>query len=53
LFLKDCLSEALKAIREVEELAEISEERRWSAELHRLRGVFLAARGAEKAEIET
>ena len=33
LYLKDCLSEALKAIREAEELVEISEERWWSAEL--------------------
>jgi adenylate cyclase len=46
-------SEALEAINEAEALAERSEERRWSAELHRLRGVFLAVRGAEEAEIES
>jgi adenylate cyclase len=53
LFVADRPSEALKAIREAEALAERSEERCWSAELHRLRGVFLAARGAEEAEIES
>jgi predicted ATPase len=35
-------SEALEAIKEAEALAERSEERWWCAELHRLRGVFLA-----------
>ena len=35
-----------------EALVEKSEERWWSAELHRLRGVFLVALGAEEAEIE-
>ena len=35
--------EALEAIKEAEALVERSEERWWSAELHRLRGVFLAA----------
>jgi predicted ATPase len=48
----DCLAEALKAIREAEKLAEISGEYWWSAELHRLRGVFLAAMGADDTEIE-
>jgi predicted ATPase len=33
-------------------LAESSEERWWCAELHRLRGVFLAAMGADETEIE-
>jgi hypothetical protein len=33
-------------------MAERSEERWWSAELHRLRGVFLAAIGADEAQIE-
>ena len=33
-------------------MVERSEERQWSAELHRLRGVFLTATGAEKTEIE-
>jgi predicted ATPase len=40
-------SEALAAIREAEALAERSEERVARAELHRLRGVFLATLGAE------
>ena len=33
-------------------MAERSEERQRSAELHRLRGVFLTALGAEEAQIE-
>jgi Protein kinase domain/NACHT domain len=45
-------SEALEAIREAEALVEKSEERWWCAELHRLRGVFLAALGADETEIE-
>jgi tetratricopeptide (TPR) repeat protein len=45
-------SEALAAIREAEALAERSEERVTRAELHRLRGVFLAAMDANEAEIE-
>ena len=45
-------SEALAAIREAEALAERSEERVARAELHRLRGVFLATLGAEDAQIE-
>ena len=45
-------SEALEAINEAEAMAERSEERWWSAELHRLRGVFLAALGAEESQIE-
>jgi len=40
-------SEALKAINEVEALAERREERMWYSELHRLRAVFLTAMGAE------
>jgi hypothetical protein len=44
--------ESLEAIREAEALGERSEERWWSAELHRLRGVFLAAIGAEETQIE-
>jgi predicted ATPase len=44
--------EALGAIREAQALSERSEERSWCAELHRLRGVFLAAIGADEREIE-
>jgi hypothetical protein len=44
-------SEALEAIREAEALAESSEERCWSAELHRLRGLFLATLGAEALSV--
>jgi hypothetical protein len=33
-------------------LAERSEERWWCAELHRLRGVFLAAMGADETQIK-
>jgi hypothetical protein len=51
--LTDRSHEALEAIREAEALAERFEERWWSAELHRLRGVFLAAMGAVESEIET
>jgi len=53
LYLADRISEALEAIREAQALAERSEERWWSAELHRLRCVFLAAMGAEEPQIET
>ena len=48
----DRTSEALEAIREAEAIVERSEERWWCAELHRLRGVFLAAMGADEAQIE-
>ena len=50
--LTDRSHEALEAIREAEALAERFEERWWSAELHRLRGVFLAAMAADEAQIE-
>jgi predicted ATPase len=53
LHLADRSSEALEAIREADTLVERSEERMWSAELHRLRGVFLTAIGAEESQIET
>jgi predicted ATPase len=46
-------SEAIEAINEAEAVAERREERWWSAELHRLRSVFLVAIGAEETEIET
>jgi hypothetical protein len=52
LYLADRTSEALDAINEAEALAERFENRYWSAELHRLRGVFLAAMGADEAQIE-
>jgi predicted ATPase len=52
LHLADRTSEALKAIREAEALAEEREERYWSAELHRLRGVLLTALGADETQIE-
>jgi hypothetical protein len=45
-------SEALEAINEAEALAERFEQRDYSAELHRLRGVFLATLCAEEAQIE-
>ena len=44
--------EALEAISEAEAVVEEWEERWWCAELHRLRGVFLAALGAEQTQIE-
>jgi adenylate cyclase len=52
LYLADRTSEALVAIREAEALVEIREERWWSAELHRLKGVFLASVGADEKQIE-
>ena len=45
-------SEALEAINEAEALAERFEQRYWGAELYRLRGAFLAAIGADEAQIE-
>jgi predicted ATPase len=52
LHLADRTSEALEAIREAEAWVERSEERWWCAELHRLKGVFLTAIGAEETQIE-
>jgi predicted ATPase len=52
LHLMDCTFEALEAINEAEALVERSEERYYCAELHRLRGVFLAAIGADHTQIE-
>jgi tetratricopeptide (TPR) repeat protein len=52
LYLARRTSEALEAISEAEALVERFEGRHWSAELHRLRGVFLTALGAEETEIE-
>jgi predicted ATPase len=52
LHLANRTSEALEAIREAEALAERFEGRWWSGELHRLRGVFLTAVGANETQIE-
>jgi predicted ATPase len=52
LHLADRTAEALEAIREADALVERLENRYWSAELHRLRGVFLAALGADETQIE-
>jgi tetratricopeptide (TPR) repeat protein len=45
-------SEALEAIKEAEKVVERSEQRQWSADLRRLRAVFLAAMGADEPQIE-
>ena len=52
LYLADRASEALEAIEEAEVQAERSGERAWRAELYRLRGVLLAATGADETQIE-
>jgi tetratricopeptide (TPR) repeat protein len=52
LHLADRTSEALEAINEAEALAEKLEQRVYCAELHRLRGVFLTAIGADEMQIE-
>jgi hypothetical protein len=52
LHLADRTAEALEAIREADAVVERFENRYWSAELQRLRGVFLAALGADEAQIE-
>jgi len=52
LYLADRTSAALEALNEAEALAERFEQSFWSAELHRLRGAFLAAMGAEATQIE-
>jgi predicted ATPase len=52
LYLAHRTSEALEAIKEAEAWMARTEERWWCAELHRLRGVFLAAMGPEDAQIE-
>jgi predicted ATPase len=52
LHLANRTSDALQAVGEAEAMVEKSEGRWWSAELHRLRGVFLAAVGGEKSEIK-
>jgi predicted ATPase len=52
LHLANRTSEALAAIAEAEAVAQRTEERECFAELHRLRGVFLAAIGANETQIE-
>jgi predicted ATPase len=53
LHLADRTSEALEVIREAEAVcARSGGERRWCAELHRLRAVFLTALGSKETEIE-
>jgi predicted ATPase len=52
LYLAHRTSEALESINEAEALVERFEERHSCAELHRLRGVFLASVGAEEKRIE-
>jgi tRNA A-37 threonylcarbamoyl transferase component Bud32/predicted ATPase len=52
LFVANRTSEALEAVEEAEAVAERFEVRWWCAELHRLRGVFLAALGAGETQIE-
>jgi predicted ATPase len=52
LYLADRTSEALDAIIEAEAIVDRREERWWFAELLRLRGVLLAAMGAEETQIE-
>jgi tetratricopeptide (TPR) repeat protein len=52
LHLADRTPEALEAINEAEAIAERFEHGYCSAELHWLRGVFLAAMGAEETQIE-
>jgi hypothetical protein len=52
LYLANRIPEALEAIKEAEAWVERSEERWWCAELHRLRGVFLSAIGADETQIE-
>jgi Protein kinase domain len=51
-YLVDRTSEAFEAIKEAERLTETYGERWWCAELHRLRGVFLTAIGADEIQIE-
>jgi hypothetical protein len=50
--LADRTSEALEAINEAVAIAERFEHGYCSAELHRLRGVFLAAMGADETQVE-
>ena len=53
LHLADRTSDALQTIREAEAIVESTGRRYMCAELHRLRGVFLATIGADEVQIET
>jgi serine/threonine protein kinase/tetratricopeptide (TPR) repeat protein len=53
LYLAGLTFKALETLTEAEEVVQRSEERYWCAELHRLRGVFLAAVGHDQIQIET
>jgi predicted ATPase len=52
LFTANRSSEALEAVEEAQAVSQKYEARCWSAELHRLRAVFLAAIGADETQIE-
>jgi hypothetical protein len=52
LYLANYTAEALEIIREAEGVVERFEERGSCAELHRLRGVFLAKLGADETQVE-
>jgi adenylate cyclase len=52
LHLADRTFEGLEAIREAEAVVARSGARMWCAELHRLKGVFLAAIGGDESQIE-
>ena len=52
LYFADRTADALETLNDADKLVERSEERQWSAELRRLRGVFLAAMGADENAIE-
>jgi predicted ATPase len=52
LHLADRTVEALEAIREADTLVERSEARWWCADLHRVRGILLAAMGADETQIK-
>jgi len=53
LYLAHRTSEALETTSEAEALVERFENRYWSAELYRLKGVFLTATGGDETPIET
>ena len=52
LYLADRISEALEVLNEAEALAERFEQRTFLSGLHRRRGVFLTALGADRTQIE-